>query len=59
MLKFFLFSSYSLNVLGQDSIPLVGGMRDDNDCLISTGYTWCKTSQSCLRQWETPCGIIL
>ena len=24
-------------------------------CLISAGYTWCESSQSCLRQWETPC----
>ena len=55
MLKFFLFSSYILNAFGQDSIPLVGGTRDDNNCLISAGYTWCESSQNCLRQWETPC----
>ena len=55
MLKFFLFSSYILNVLGQNSIPLIGGVRDNNNCLISAGYTWCESSQSCLRQWDTPC----
>ena len=55
MLKFFLFSSYILNVLGQNSIPLIGGVRNDNNCLISAGYTWCESSQSCIRQWETPC----
>ena len=55
MLKFFLFGSYIFNVLGQDSIPLVGGVRDDNHCLISAGYTWCESSRNCLRQWETPC----
>ena len=55
MLKFFLFSSYILNVFGQNSIPLVGASRDDNNCLISAGYTWCETSQRCIRQWETPC----
>lgn len=33
----------------------VGGQRDSNDCLIGAGYTWCESSQSCIRQWETPC----
>lgn len=33
----------------------VGGQRDSNDCLIGAGYTWCESSQSCVRQWETPC----
>ena len=55
MLKFFLFSSYILNVLGQNSIPIVGASRDENNCLISAGYTWCEIPQSCIRQWETPC----
>jgi hypothetical protein len=33
----------------------VGGQRDSNDCLIGAGYSWCESSQSCVRQWETPC----
>jgi len=33
----------------------VGGQRDSNDCLIGAGYSWCESSQSCIRQWETPC----
>lgn len=33
----------------------VGGQRDSNDCLISAGYTWCESSQSCIREWETSC----
>lgn len=37
------------------SQALVGGARDDHSCLISAGYTWCESSQSCIRQWETPC----
>ena len=37
------------------SQPLVGGSRDDNDCLISAGYSWCESSQSCIRSWITPC----
>ena len=37
------------------SQTLVGGARDDHSCLISAGYTWCESSNSCIRQWETPC----
>jgi len=33
----------------------VGGQRDSNDCLIGAGYSWCESSQSCIRQWEIPC----
>ncbi len=35
--------------------PMVGGQRDPNNCLIGAGYTWCESSQSCIRQWVTPC----
>ena len=55
MLKFFLFSSYILNALSQTTLPLVGGSRDVNNCLVSAGYTWCESSQNCIRQWETSC----
>tara|TARA_B100000902_G_scaffold386203_1_gene428542 strand:- start:1310 stop:2476 length:1167 start_codon:yes stop_codon:yes gene_type:complete len=41
------------NVYSQ--IDTFGGQRDSNDCLIGAGYTWCESSQSCIRQWETPC----
>ena len=34
---------------------LVGGARDTNNCLIGAGYSWCESSQSCIRSWETPC----
>ena len=52
MIKLFLFSLYFNNIYSQ---PLVGGTRDDNNCLISAGYSWCESSRQCLRQWETPC----
>ena len=35
--------------------PSVGGSQDTNGCLIGAGFTWCESSQSCIRQWETPC----
>ena len=34
---------------------MVGGQRDDNNCLTGAGYSWCESSQMCIRQWETPC----
>jgi len=33
----------------------VGGTRDENGCMIGAGYTWCESSQLCIRQWVTPC----
>ena len=50
----FLFSNVYAGNTG-DELPLVGGTRDVNNCLISAGYTWCQSSQNCIRQWETPC----
>ena len=44
------------NVYSQmNTEPLLGGARDDNNCLISAGYSWCESSNSCIRSWETPC----
>jgi len=33
----------------------VGGQLDDNNCLTGAGYSWCESTQECIRQWETPC----
>ena len=45
-----------LLISSQTEIPLsIGGTRDDNNCLTSAGYSWCESSQQCLRIWETPC----
>ena len=52
MIKLFLFAFSFNNVYSQE---LVGGTRDDNNCLISAGYSWCQSSNSCIRSWETPC----
>ena len=27
----------------------------DTPCLASAGYSWCAATESCVRQWETPC----
>ena len=37
-------------------IPIeIGGAMDANNCLISAGFTWCESSENCIRQWEIPC----
>lgn len=33
--------------------PPVGA--PEGACLESAGYSWCMATQSCMRQWETPC----
>jgi hypothetical protein len=47
-------SSMLLNP-GLSDIISVGGQRDPHNCLTSAGYTWCQSSNECIRQWETPC----
>ena len=51
MLKILSFALYFENVYSQ----LVGDTRDTNNCLISAGYTFCESSNLCIRAWETPC----
>ena len=41
--------------LSQYVAPPVGGSQDENGCMIGAGFTWCESSQSCIRQWATPC----
>jgi len=33
----------------------LGGGTDDHGCLTSAGYSWCESSSSCIRVWETGC----
>lgn len=47
--------SIALSFVNIYSQPIVGGSRDNNNCLISAGYSWCESSNSCIRSWETPC----
>lgn len=35
----------------------IGGAKDIHGCLISGGYTWCQSKNTCLRSWETACPI--
>jgi hypothetical protein len=35
--------------------PVVGNDKDAHGCIGSAGYTWCESSQKCLRVWEEKC----
>jgi hypothetical protein len=45
--------SYSSEING-DILP-IGPSYDNHNCLISEGDSWCQSSNSCIRHWETPC----
>lgn len=36
---------------------LIGGDKDDHGCLISGGYSWCESKNTCLRSWENSCPL--
>jgi hypothetical protein len=31
---------------------LIGGDKDEHDCLTAAGYSWNETKQKCVREWE-------
>jgi len=45
------------SVAAQTQIP--GSDMDIHGCVGSAGFTWCATSDSCVRSWETPCPPII
>ena len=51
----FLNSAFSSEVQEPLRPVMVGGQRDENNCLTGAGYNWCVASQSCVRHWVTPC----
>lgn len=34
---------------------LPGSHINNHNCVMDGGYTWCQSSNSCIRMWETPC----
>ena len=55
VLKFFLGIT---NIAGQyvsGDIVTIMPIVDMNGCIQSAGYSWCQSSENCIRQWETPC----
>jgi len=31
------------------------GIRDEYNCLINSGYSWCDSLGECVREWDIPC----
>jgi len=44
-------SDSSVETNGEGSVML-GGLRDENGCLVSAGYNWCEKQNNCVRSWE-------
>lgn len=36
-------------------LTLPGSQRDEHDCVLDGGYSWCESTQACQRPWESPC----
>jgi hypothetical protein len=37
------------------SPPAPGSDMDEHGCIPSAGYSWCESSQKCIRSWEENC----
>ena len=56
MLKFIIFLGSSLlSNSAEISGDIMPGGQLTNGCLVGAGYSWCESSQNCIRQWITPC----
>lgn len=40
-----------------NSEQIIGGDKDEHNCLIAAGYSWCESKQKCLRVFEEACSI--
>lgn len=54
MIKIFVFSYFTF-VNGQKGLMVPGSQRDEHNCVLDGGYSWCESTQRCQRNWETPC----
>ncbi len=47
----------SWNMMTQKEISEkpIGGDRDEHGCLGPAGYSWCASTESCMRKWEEDC----
>ena len=57
MLRFlFQFSTLFCVNSQADILPVSGGQGpDQNGCITDGGYSWCESSQRCIRPWEEDC----
>jgi hypothetical protein len=47
--------SNKLSVATSVFIDVLGASQDEHGCLLSAGYSFCPATDSCVREWETPC----
>ena len=52
MIKTILFSYFTI-VQSQLMVP--GSQRDEHNCILDGGYSWCESAQQCQRPWEQSC----
>ena len=60
MLKIILSFSYLMGVFSQQTnVMLPGGQgTDQHGCVLDGGYSWCESSQKCIRSWEEDCSSL-
>lgn len=46
---------YSTKNITKRKLQLVGVTNNEHGCVTDGGYQWCESTQSCIRQWITPC----
>ena len=55
MLKLLLISLEIFRTYGQFVGAPPGGAADQHGCVLDGGYSWCESSQRCIRPWEEEC----
>lgn len=55
MLKLLLISLEIYLSYGQILGRPLGGVADQHGCVLDGGYSWCESSQKCIRRWEEEC----
>ena len=46
-----------VNPFNAQFIGAPGSQRDEHDCVLDGGYSWCESTQACQRPWEVPCEL--
>ena len=55
MLKLLLISLEIFRAYGQFVGAPPGGVADQHGCVLDGGYSWCESSQKCIRSWNKDC----
>ncbi|HOZ16512.1 MAG TPA: hypothetical protein PK234_01410 [Candidatus Portnoybacteria bacterium] len=52
---YFNLTKKSSSEINNNDNQIVGGDRDEHECIPSAGYSWCEAKEKCLRIWEETC----